>query len=157
VRAELARTQLLYGEWPRRVKRRLDARERLRAGHDLFGSMGMDAFAERARNELHATGENVRKGVDETHDDLNAQERAKSRGSSAMGSPTRRSGPPIPEPEHGERHLRHVFTKLGSRSRGQLEAALAGDVRFVRRAAVRLTSRRARRSGRWDAVRAVWC
>ena len=61
MRADLARAHLLYGEWLRRKRRRVDARTQLRAAHDQFTSMGMDGFAERARKELVATGEKVRK------------------------------------------------------------------------------------------------
>ena len=57
-RTELARAHLLYGEWLRREQRRVDAREQLRAAQDEFTSIGMEAFAERARKELLATGEN---------------------------------------------------------------------------------------------------
>src|SRR5262249_56699324 len=61
VRTELARTRLLYGEWLRRRGRRNDARDQLRTAHHLFTTMGTDAFAERARRELIATGEKARK------------------------------------------------------------------------------------------------
>jgi hypothetical protein len=61
LRADLARSQLLYGEWLRRERRRVDARAQLRAAHDQFTAMGMDAFAERARTELLATGEKARR------------------------------------------------------------------------------------------------
>jgi hypothetical protein len=55
VRVELARAHLLYGEWLRRERRRLDAREQLRTAHESFTEFGMEAFAERARVELEAT------------------------------------------------------------------------------------------------------
>ena len=74
-RPELARAHLLYGEWLRRENRRVDARVQLHAAHDQFASIGMEAFADRARAELHATGEKVRKRTVETRDDLTAQER----------------------------------------------------------------------------------
>ena len=74
LRPELARSHLLYGEWLRRANRRSDAREQLRAAHEAFVSMGADAFAERARHELLATGAKVRKRVDETRDELTPQE-----------------------------------------------------------------------------------
>ena len=74
-RTELARAQLLYGEWLRRAGRRADARAQLRAAYDEFSSIGMEGFAERARGELAATGEKVRKRTVETHDVLTAQER----------------------------------------------------------------------------------
>ena len=76
MRAELARAHLLYGEWLRRENRRVDAREQLRIAHEMLDAMGMEAFAERARRELLATGETVRKRVAETSDSnaLTAQE-----------------------------------------------------------------------------------
>ena len=61
LRPHLARAHLLYGEWLRRENRRVDARTQLRAAHELFETIGMEAFAERARGELLATGERVRK------------------------------------------------------------------------------------------------
>ena len=61
LRPELARAHLLYGEWLRREHRRVDARTQLRAAYDQFTSIGMEAFAERARRELIATGEKARK------------------------------------------------------------------------------------------------
>jgi hypothetical protein len=61
LRPELARAHLLYGEWLRRENRRVDAREQLRAAHEMLAAIGMEAFAERARQELQATGEKVRK------------------------------------------------------------------------------------------------
>src|SRR5207244_2431733 len=74
VRMELARARLLYGEWLRRRGRRLDAREQLRAALEMFGSMGADAFAERAGRELVATGEKARKRSDVTSGGLTARE-----------------------------------------------------------------------------------
>ena len=74
-RTELARAQLLYGEWLRRQGRRADARTQLRAAHDEFTAIGMEAFAERARIELAATGETVLKRRVERRDALTAQER----------------------------------------------------------------------------------
>ena len=75
MRAELARAHLLYGEWLRRERRRIDARAQLRIAHDMLESMGMDAFAERARRELQATGETARKRSVATGDEqLTAQE-----------------------------------------------------------------------------------
>ena len=64
MRADLARAHLLYGEWLRRQRRRVDARAQLRIAHDMLDAMGMDAFAERARRELQATGETTRKRSD---------------------------------------------------------------------------------------------
>jgi DNA-binding NarL/FixJ family response regulator len=121
---DLARAHLLYGEWLRRENRRVDARTELRAAHSQFTAMGMQAFAERARSELQATGEQVRKRSDETRDDLTAQERQIAR--------LARDGLSNPEigarlflsPRTVEWHLRHVFSKLGIRSRRQLASAL---------------------------------
>jgi DNA-binding CsgD family transcriptional regulator len=124
VRAELARTHLLYGEWLRRDNRRLDARAQLRAAHDQFLSIGMGGFAERAGNELLATGEKVRKRTVETRDELTAQERQIAR--------LARDGLSNPEigarlflsPRTVEWHLRKVFTKLEIHSRHELSSAL---------------------------------
>ena len=74
MRPELARARLLYGEWLRREGRRVEAREQLRIAHDALTAMGMDAFAERARRELAATGETVRKRTVDTSQELTAQE-----------------------------------------------------------------------------------
>ena len=90
VRVELARAHLLYGEWLRRERRRLDAREQLRHAHKLFTEFGMEAFAERARVELEATGEHARKRTVETRDDLTPQE-ARSPASPPTVRPTKKS------------------------------------------------------------------
>src|SRR6266705_2618610 len=74
VRPELARAHLLYGEWLRREGRRVDAREQLRTAHEMFVDIGMEAFGERARHELLATGERVRKCSVEMQDQLTPQE-----------------------------------------------------------------------------------
>ena len=126
MRAELARAYLLYGEWLRREDRRLDAREQLRTAHDMLTAIGMEAFAERARRELVATGEAVRKRGAETVTMLTPQE--------AYIARLARDG--LTNPEIGaqlflsartvEWHLRKIFTKLGIGSRRELHAALAG-------------------------------
>jgi DNA-binding CsgD family transcriptional regulator len=124
LRPNLARAQLLYGEWLRRENRRADARAQLRAAHELFGTIGMEAFAERARAELLATGERVRKRTAETRDELTPQERQIAR--------LARDGLSNPEigaqlflsPRTVEWHLRKVFAKLGIRSRRELVTAL---------------------------------
>jgi DNA-binding CsgD family transcriptional regulator len=127
VRAELARTHLLYGEWLRRQRRRIDAREQLRTAHEMLATMGVEGFAERARRELVATGETVRKRTVETRDELTAQE--------AQVARLARDG--LSNPEIGARlfisartvqyHLRKVFTKLDIGSRSQLDRVLPGD------------------------------
>jgi len=126
LRPDLARAHLLYGEWLRRENRRLDAREQLRIAHERFTTIGMEAFAERARAELQATGEHVRARAPEARDDLTAQER--------QIAELARDGLSNPEigarlflsPRTVEWHLRHVFGKLGIRSRRELARALPG-------------------------------
>jgi DNA-binding CsgD family transcriptional regulator len=124
LRPDLARAQLLYGEWLRRAKRRVDARAQLRAAYDLCATIGMEAFAERARGELLATGERVRTRTAETRDELTPQELQIAR--------LARDGLSNPEigarlflsPRTAEWHLRKVFSKLGIRSRQELSRAL---------------------------------
>jgi DNA-binding NarL/FixJ family response regulator len=123
-RPEIARARLLYGEWLRRENRRVDARVELRAAHDQFASIGMRAFADRAKSELVATGERVRERTVETRDDLTPQERQ-----IARLARDRMSNPEIAarlflSPRTVEWHLRNVFSKLGIRSRRQLAGAL---------------------------------
>ncbi len=125
IRSELARAQLLYGEWLRREGRRVDACIKLRAAYDEFTSIAMEAFTERARVELAAAGEKVRKRTAETRDDLTAQER--------QIAELARDG--LSNPEIGARlflsrrtvqyHLGKIFGKLGIRSRNELASALA--------------------------------
>jgi DNA-binding CsgD family transcriptional regulator/tetratricopeptide (TPR) repeat protein len=120
----LARAQLVYGEWLRRENRRIDAREQLRGAHDTFSRCGAAAFAERARRELLATGETVRKRSVETLDELTTQE-AQVAQLAAEG----RTNPEIGaqlfiSPRTVEYHLRKVFTKLDIASRKELRAAL---------------------------------
>jgi hypothetical protein len=74
VRVELSRAHLLYGEWLRRARRRVDAREQLRTAHAMCVEMGLEAFAACAARELLATGERARKRTVETREDLTAQE-----------------------------------------------------------------------------------
>jgi DNA-binding CsgD family transcriptional regulator len=132
LRPELARAHLLYGEWLRRGNRRVDARAQLRAAHNQLTSIGMEAFAERARNELQVTGEKVRRRTVETRDDLTAQERQIAR--------LARDGLSNPEigarlflsPRTVEWHLRKVFMKLDIHSRRQLSGALpSSDLELV--------------------------
>jgi len=124
VRAELARTHLLYGEWLRRESRRVDARAELNLAHELFTSMGMQAFGERARSELLATGEKVRRRISETRDDLTPQERQVAQLARDGLSNSEIGARLFLSPRTIEWHLRHVFSKLGIRSRRQLESAL---------------------------------
>ena len=119
-RPDLARAHLLYGEWLRRENRRVDARVQLRAAHDQFASVGMEAFAERARGELLATGEKVRERTVATHDVLTAQERLIARLASEGLSNPDISARLFLSPRTVEWHLRNAFMKLGIHSRREL-------------------------------------
>jgi ATP/maltotriose-dependent transcriptional regulator MalT len=122
--ADLARARLSYGEWLRRENRRVDAREQLRQAHDGFATMGADGFAERARRELLATGEKMRKRRDDTRDQLTPQEK--------QIATLARDGRTNPEigaelyisPRTVEWHLRKIYTKLGVSSRKGLRRTL---------------------------------
>jgi DNA-binding CsgD family transcriptional regulator len=117
---DLARAQLLYGEWLRRERRRVDARHELRAAHDFFSDRGMSAFAERARVELQATGEHARHRTVDTVDELTPQEAQISR-LVAQGRTNREIAEQLfISPSTVEYHLRKVFRKLDLRSRTQL-------------------------------------
>ena len=127
VRAELARGHLLYGEWLRRRRRRMDARRHLRTAHDMLDAMGIKAFAERARRELLATGETARKRTAETAAELTPQE--------ANIARLARDG--LSNPEIGVRlfisartvgyHLSKVFAKLAISSRIELDRCLLNE------------------------------
>jgi DNA-binding CsgD family transcriptional regulator len=124
LRPELARAHLLYGEWLRREGRRVAAREQLRTAHEMLAGIGMEAFAERARRELLATGEKVRKRTASARDELTGQEQ--------QIAGLARDG--LTNPEIGARlflssrtvewHLGKVFAKLGITSRMGLRDAL---------------------------------
>ena len=126
LRVELGRGHLLYGEWLRREGRRIDARTELRAAHELFTDMGLQAFAERARRELQATGETVRRRTVDTSTALTPQE----------AQIARLAGEGRTNPEIGEQlfisartvewHLRKVYAKLGVTSRRQLREPSGG-------------------------------
>jgi ATP/maltotriose-dependent transcriptional regulator MalT len=133
-RPDLARAHLLYGEWLRRERRRGEAREQLRTACRMLDAMGMEAFAERARRELLATGETIQRTIPATRtrtagtwETLTVQE--------AQVARLARDG--LSNPEIGARlfisartvqyHLSKVFTKLGISSRGQLHRVLPRD------------------------------
>ena len=132
IRAELARSHLLYGEWLRRERRRAEAREQLRTAHRMLDEMGMEAFAERARRELAATGETARRRTVETTVKLTAQE--------VQVAQLARDG--LSNPDIGARlfispgtvhyHLGKVFAKLDITSRSQLDRVLPSDPDTVR-------------------------
>jgi DNA-binding CsgD family transcriptional regulator len=128
MRVDLARVHLLYGEWLRRENRRLDARAQLRAAHDQFTSMGLQAFAERTRRELLATGVHVQTRDVETRDDLTAQERQIA-GLARDGLSNQEIGARLFLSQHTVAyHLRKVFSKLGVTKRHQLAEALGDEL-----------------------------
>jgi DNA-binding CsgD family transcriptional regulator len=122
---QVARAQLRYGEWLRREHRRVDAREQLRAAHDTFSRIGADGFAERARRELTATGETVRRHTVQTRDLLTAQEAQVARLTRKGHTNSEIGAQLFLSPRTVEYHLHKVFAKLGIRSRKELRVALA--------------------------------
>jgi DNA-binding CsgD family transcriptional regulator len=124
MRPAAARAHLLYGEWLRRENRRRDARAELRTAHGLFTTMGIEAFAERARRELLATGDTVRKRTAETAGELTAQEAyiarlaVDGRTNVEIGTQLFLSTRTV------EWHLSKVYAKLGVSSRRELRQAL---------------------------------
>jgi DNA-binding CsgD family transcriptional regulator len=120
IRVQLARTHLLYGEWLRRERRNRDARDELRTAYELFRDFGVEAFAERARIELEATGERARKRTVDTLDQLTPQETQIAR-LAAEGHTNREIATRLfISASTVEYHLRKVFRKLGVKSRTQL-------------------------------------
>jgi DNA-binding CsgD family transcriptional regulator len=124
LRPELGRAHLLYGEWLRRENRRVDARSELRAAYDYFTSIGMEAFAERARMELLATGEKVRQRTVEARDELTAQERQIAQLAQDGLSNAEIAARLFLSPRTIEWHLRKVFSKLEIHSRRELLSKL---------------------------------
>ncbi|PWB96447.1 ATP-binding protein [Salinibacterium hongtaonis] len=118
---EAARAHLVYGEWLRREGRRQEARDHLRTAHELLSDMGVEAFAERAARELHATGEHARKRTARPSDELTAQELHIAR-LVATGATSREVGSQLfLSPRTIESHLRNIFRKLEITSRRQLK------------------------------------
>jgi DNA-binding CsgD family transcriptional regulator len=124
VRVELARAHLVYGEWLRRQNRRVDARDQLRTAYDLLTAMGVDGFAERARRELLATGETVRKRTSETASQLTLQEAQIARLAGDGHTNPEIAGRLFLSPRTVEYHLHKIFRKLGVSSRRELRPAL---------------------------------
>ena len=121
-----ARAQLSYGEWLRRQNRRVDARIQLKAALNAFDTMGAQGFAERARRELLATGETVRRRAADARDSLTPQEAQIAR-LAGNGHTNPEIGAELYiSPRTVEWHLRKVFGKLGISSRKELPAAMAG-------------------------------
>jgi DNA-binding CsgD family transcriptional regulator len=125
-----ARAQLTYGEWLRRQGRRVDARSQLKESLSAFETMGADAFAERARRELLATGETVRKRTDDTRGDLTAQEAQIARLASDRLTNPEIAAQLYLSPRTVEYHLHKVFQKLGINSRRELADALSRPSAF---------------------------
>ena len=127
VRLDLARARLLYGEWLRRAGRRVDAREQLRAAHQMLTAMGVEGFAERARRELAAPGETVPKQQDaEPREELTAQETQIARLAGDGRTNPEIGAELFISPRTVEWHLHKVYPKLGISSRRQLHEALTG-------------------------------
>jgi DNA-binding CsgD family transcriptional regulator len=124
LRVHLARAHLLYGEWLRRERRRLDAREHLRTAFEMFNAMGIEAFAGRAERELLATGERVRRRTVETRDELTAQEAQVARLAREGLSNAEIGARLFISPHTVAYHLRKIFNKLGITSRSELGRVL---------------------------------
>ncbi len=120
----LARAQLVYGEWLRREHRRVDSRVQLQAAYDTFSDIGAEAFAERARRELLASGETARRRSVDTHNDLTPQEAQIARLASEGQTNPEIGAQLFISPRTVEYHLRKVYPKLDISSRRELRGAL---------------------------------
>jgi DNA-binding CsgD family transcriptional regulator len=123
----LARAKLLYGEWLRRENRRAEARTLLRDAHESLDAMGAGGFAQRARRELAATGETVRRRTDPARWDLTAQEEQIARLAAAGHTNPEIGAELFLSPRTVEWHLRKVFGKLGVTNRRELRASVRGS------------------------------
>jgi DNA-binding CsgD family transcriptional regulator len=131
LRLELARAHLLYGEWLRREGRRVDARHQLRTSYDMLAGMGAEAFAQRARGELLATGEKVRKRAPDTRYELTPQEEHIARLARDGRSNGEIGAELFISTRTVEWHLGKVFAKLGITSRRGLQDALPAAARYT--------------------------
>jgi DNA-binding CsgD family transcriptional regulator len=119
---DLARTQLAYGAFLRRSRRRVDARPHLRAALETFEDLGAQRWADRARQELRASGETTRRRDVSTVVDLTPQEVQVAR-LVRQGLSNRDAAAQLyVSPRTVDFHLRNVFTKLGVSSRTELTA-----------------------------------
>ena len=128
MRVELARAHLVHGEWLRRCQRRAEARSELGVAYEMLASMGVEAFAERARQELLATGGTARRPAADARESLTDQEAQIAR-LAADGLTNVEIGAQLfISPRTVEYHLRKVFGKLGVSSRKELRTTFASLV-----------------------------
>ena len=130
---ERARTLLCYGERLRRLRRRRDAREHLHEALETFERVGARPWAERARAELRASGEHLRRRETATHEQLTPQELQVSL-AAADGLTNKEIGARLfLSPKTVEFHLSRAYRKLGVGSRVELARLLAAQPAVVER------------------------